>query len=194
MNGAEALHSQYLELSYQLEPVNPLHLTIAGVAGLSESPEVRAGFAAFVGADWELPTQMQDLLSLHLRWSSGSTNGGISAHLPVSGISAGEIFTPRLPGPMYGGAAYTVRPLTVLSANAGAGYFIRTDLETLQDKELTAVSPALGGELYGSLVWAPQSALSISAGGGAFFPGWGGAFIAGAAIRWKARLGMTVSF
>jgi hypothetical protein len=193
VNGIDTLHSQYLELKYQIEPLNPLHLTIAGVAEMSESPDFRLGFAAFTRADWELPSALQDLLSLQLRWSSGRMNDVIGAYLPVSGISAGEIYTPRLQGLMYASAIYKVRPLPALSAEAGAGYFIRTDLETLQDG-LTADSYTLGGELYGSLVWTPQSIISITTGGGAFFPGWGGAFVTGAKIRWKARVGIMVSF
>ncbi|GHT87650.1 hypothetical protein FACS1894137_15200 [Spirochaetia bacterium] len=191
--GADTLHSQYLELSYRIDPLDPLHLTIAGVGGLSERPDLGFGFAAFIGADWEPPAAVQDLLSLELRWSSGRVDDTLGAYLPVSGISVGEIYTPRFSGLLYAGTAYTVRLVEALSIKMGAGYFIRTDLETLQD-EFKKDAYTLGGELFGSLVWAPQSAISISAGGGAFIPGMGSAFGTNDKVRSKARLGMMISF
>jgi hypothetical protein len=75
------------------------------------------------------------------------------------------------------------------------GYFIRTDLETLGDADLDAGSESrlLGGELHGSLMWAPDAALMLNLGAGAFFPGWGGAFQGDAPIRWKVNLGLICS-
>lgn len=71
--------------------------------------------------------------------------------------------------------------------------FWRTDPETFGDPELKEFSAKrfLGTEIYGSLVWAAQSALHFSLGGGAFFPG--GAFRDNAAVRWKLNGGIIVS-
>jgi hypothetical protein len=96
---------------------------------------------------------------------------------------------------MSAGLSYQARPRAVLSAGAGAAYFIRTDLETLgnEDPDKASDSRLLGGEVYGSLIWAPDPALRLTLGGGAFFPGWGGAFREDAPVRWKVNLGLIVS-
>ncbi|WP_148257262.1 hypothetical protein [Treponema primitia] len=189
------LHSQYLEIQYLIEPREPLHITFAASAGLVEYGKPQMGFAAMVGADYEPPQAVKDLLSFQMRWSSGRMDSFFAPFFPVSNIAVGEIFTPRLTGLMQLKAAYSIRPHTNFSAEAGAGYFIRTDLETLQDANLDPAldSRFLGGELYCSLIWAPQSTLRLTAGGGAFFPGLGGAFASDTGIRWKASLGLMVS-
>jgi hypothetical protein len=119
----------------------------------------------------------------------------IAAYRPVSGISAGEIFTPHLSALLFGRLAYTARPHRTFSLEGSFGYFIRTDTETLEDADIDLASSSrlLGGEAYLSLVWAPQAQFRITAGGGAFFPGMGGAFNKDADIRWKAKLGLIVS-
>jgi hypothetical protein len=192
----DTLHSQYLEARYLMEIIGTLNLNLAVAAGLAEDPDMRMGFAASAGADWELPTAVQDLLSFRLLWSSGKVNDSIGAFFPVSGITPGEIFTPRLQALIHARAAYRVRPFNTFSVEGGLGYFIRTDLETLQDEELDPSSDSrlLGGEFYASLVWVPQSVLRFTAEGGAFFPGLGGAFVPDADIRWKASLSAAVSF
>ncbi|MFP3043922.1 hypothetical protein LQZ19_19075 [Treponema primitia] len=193
---ADSLQSQYLEFQYILEPREPLHLTIAASAGLRETDDMRMGFAALARVDFEPPTAVQDLLSLQLRWSSGRGEDFIDAYFPVSSIPVGEIFPSRLSGLMYIKSAYMVRPHKSFSAEAGLSYYIRTDLTTLQDREFDPPSDSrlLGGECYGSLVWAPQSLIRLSAEGGLFFPNLGGVFISGTELRWKAALGAVVSF
>jgi hypothetical protein len=201
------LHSQYVELHYFAEPWEPLHLNIAAAAGLAElpaklsaeHPDPYLSFAASAGADWELPTAVQDALSLQFRWSSGRVNDTMGAYFPINSISPGEIFTPRFSALLYGKTAYTVRPHKTLSTTASAGYFIRTDTETLGDPEFDPNTGAdshrlLGGEIYGFLVWAPDAVIRITALAGAFFPEWGDVFVSGADIRWKTSWGLTVSF
>jgi hypothetical protein len=86
-----------------------------------------------------------------------------------------------------------VRPVNSVSLEAGAAYFIRTDLETLGDADLDGASRSrlLGGEVYGSLVWGPDPAFRLSAGCGAFFPG--PSFRKDTPVRWKANLGLIVA-
>jgi hypothetical protein len=130
--------------------------------------------------------RFQDTLGLAV---SGFFDGaGGSLDFGTVRLSLGVFYTGLLPGLralMSGGLSSRVRPLAAVSAGAGAAYFIRTDLETLGDRDVdgTSDSRLLGGELYSSLVWAPDPALRFNAGGGAFFPGWGGAFCAGAPVR-----------
>lgn len=197
MNGdSDTLNTQYLELRFAVEPVDPLHLTAGGVGELAQGPdEVQGSVAAFAGADWELPGSLTDLLSTEFLWTSGRSGGRIRAFTPVSGKNGGRVFDGGIGALMRAVLSYRARPLAGFSFDAGAGYFIRTDLETLGDSGLDSASNSrlLGGELYGSLVWAPGPAFRFSAGGGAFFPGWGGAYREGAAVRWKANVGLIVS-
>jgi hypothetical protein len=120
-------------------------------------------------------------------------NRRIGAVIPVSGIAQGAVFQVAFPGLMSGRFIYTPRHRRELSVSLSGAAFWRTDLETLRDAELDAGSKEryLGAELSGSLVWALQSALRLTAGGGAFFPG--GAFTKDAKMRWKASGGVTLS-
>jgi hypothetical protein len=113
----------------------------------------------------------------------------------VSGQNAGRVFDAGIGALARAGLSYRMRPLAGFSVEAGAAYFIRTDLETLwgQDLDVDSTSRLLGGELYGSVVWAPDPAFRVSTGGGAFFPGWGKAYREGAPVRWKATVGLIVS-
>ncbi|GHV45172.1 hypothetical protein AGMMS49546_30390 [Spirochaetia bacterium] len=196
------LHSQYLETQLIAEPWNPLSLTFAGLVSLMESEDtvgkaiLRTGFAASAGANWEVPTSMQDMLTLQLRWTSGRSGDNIGAYLPLSGVSVGEVFTPRISALLYGKAAYTLRPIPAISVEGSFGYFVRTDTETLKDGNLKVGSEArtLGGEFSGNLIWAVQSDVQVSAGGGAFFPAMGDAFRTDTDVRWKLKCGVIVSF
>jgi hypothetical protein len=89
--------------------------------------------------------------------------------------------------------SYTARFGRTLSFSPGAVFFWRTDTETFQDAEMDGASQGrfLGTELYGSLVWAFQSALRLAAGGGVFFPG--GVFMEDAGMRWKINMGIILS-
>jgi hypothetical protein len=193
---SNTLNTYYLEARFTAEPLEPLHLDGGGLGELLQGPDKVQGSAALsAGADWEVPGLLPDLLSVKFLWTSGRIGDKAGAFVPVGGVSAGRIFDPGLRALMNAGLSYQVRPLAAFSAGAGAAYFIRTDLETLADKELddNSDSRLLGGEVYGSLIWAPDPALRLNMEGGAFFPGWGGAFRGGAPIRWKLNLGLIVS-
>jgi hypothetical protein len=195
VNDTPALHTQYLETRFGLDAADTLRFTLTGIGGLEENQgaDLRANFAAALAADWDMPGALTDMLSAELRWGSGAVNARIGPFIPVSGIAQGTVFTPALPGLMNARAAYTARPDRTLSLSAEAVFFWRTDTETFTDPELdnTSTDRFLGTELRGSLVWALQSALRLSAGGGIFFPG--GALAEDAGIRWKVTAGIIVS-
>jgi hypothetical protein len=190
-----ALNSQYLEARFGIEAVDALRFFITGVGGLAEIEEAdpRFNIAAALEADWEVPGRLPDMFSTELRWGSGAINDRIGPFKPISGIAQGTVFAPTLPGLMNARVSYTARPHRVFSLSAMTVFFGRTDLETFKDGELDDVSKDrfLGWELYGQVIWAPQSMLRFSAGGGAFFPG--GAFVEGAGIRWKINAGLILS-
>jgi hypothetical protein len=191
--GSEKLNTHYGELRFAVEPADVLHITLGGVGELVQGPdEVRGSAAALAGADWEVPGTLPDLLSAEFLWTGGNISDTARAFTPVSGTTAGRIFDAGIGALMKAGLLYRARPAPEISVDAGAGYFIRTDIETLWDADLDggSESRSLGGELYGSLVWAPDSVFRFSAGGGMFFPGWGGAFREDAPIRWKVNFGL----
>jgi hypothetical protein len=194
--GEDAMHSQYLELRFAAEPLDPLHVNLGGVAEMARGQDgAWRALAAFAGAEWELPGALPDLLSGELLWTGGRANESLRAFTPVSGKSTGQVFDGGMRVLMKAALSYRARPLGSLSLEAGAGYFIRTDVETLGDVDLDGASRSrlLGGEMYGSLIWGPDPAFRFSAGGGAFFPGWGGAYRKGAPVKWKINAGLIIS-
>jgi hypothetical protein len=179
-----------------VEPADPLHISVGGIGELFQGPEETAGSAAaFWGADWELPGALPDLLGAEVLWTSGKASGGMRAFTPVSGVNAGRIFEGGLGALLRAGLTYRVRPNPELSLEGGGACFIRTDRETLADADINAESESriVGEEVYGSLIWAPDSAFRFNAGGGVFFPGRGGAFREDAPLRWKTNAGLLVS-
>jgi hypothetical protein len=190
-----ALNSQYLEARFDFEALDTLRFFATGLGGVSEPEGVTArfNFAAAFGAEWEVFGALPDMVSAELRWGSGAVSDRIGPFKPVSGIAQGSVFAPTLPALMNARVSYTARLLRAFSFSAVAALFWRTDLETFTDPELDGVSKDrfLGWELYGQLIWAPQSALRFNAGGGVFFPG--GAFVESAEKRWKINAGLILS-
>jgi hypothetical protein len=197
LNGGDSsLHSQYFTLTYTVAPRESLALRGTAAAGMMENQEAEAAahFAAAAGVDWEPPGALQDMVQGEFRWSSGKVHERIGAFAPVSSNAQGQVFTPALSALMIVRGKYTARPSRDFSAAAEGAYFFRTDGETLSGAGYPpSASRALGGELYGSLVWAPVSDFAVTAGGGAFFPGLGDVFEKEAPVRWKVRAGIILS-
>jgi hypothetical protein len=193
--GSSTLHSQYLEARVNIEALDSLRFAITGIGGLTENGDtgLEGNFAATAGAEWDMPGKLLDMLSAEARWGSGAVNDKIGPFKPINGIAQGSVFAPALPGIMNARVSYTARPRRSFSFSAVSVFFWRTDLETFRDAELDSASKDrfLGGELYGQIVWAPQSALRLSVGGGAFSPG--AAFIETTKIRWKINAGLILS-
>jgi hypothetical protein len=193
--GETGLHTQYLEAQYGIEPLDDLRFTVtlAGESAESRGKAAQGGLAAALGLEWEFPGRLTDLLSLELRWGSGAVNKYIGPFKPVNSIAQGFVFAPTLSGTMNVRASYTARLHSALSFNTMGLLFWRTDVETFRDVELNAASTErfLGAELYGRLIWAPQSVIQLSAGSGLFFPG--GAFVENAPLRWSFNLTLVLS-
>jgi hypothetical protein len=195
LNGGTGLHTQYLEARLGFDAADPLRFTVTGIGALAESggADPLAHFAAALGAEWDVPCALADMAEAELRWGNGKVGERVVPFIPVSGVTQGTVFTPTLPGLMTVHAGYMARFYRVFSFSAAGILFWRTDTETVQDMELDMASTErfLGGELSGQLIWAPQSALRFTAGGGVFFPG--GAFVQDAGIRWKLNAGIILS-
>jgi hypothetical protein len=106
------------------------------------------------------------------RFASGSWHEATGAFLPVTSQAQGKVLRPELSGIALIQSGYTTRLHEALFADLSAAYFFRTDETTYSDPamEPSTRSPLLGGEIYGGFIWAPWSDLSVSIGGGVFFP------------------------
>jgi hypothetical protein len=161
----------------------------------NQAGKTLAQFAAAAAIDWNVPGALQDMLQAECRWAGGATsNKNIAAFRPVTLIPQGRIFTPSLSALMIAKGKYTVRFLRVFSTSLEGTCFIRTDGETLTGADYPpSASRLLGGELYGSVLWAPVSDLVLNFGGGVFFPQWGNTFNSDASARWKVSAGIILS-
>jgi hypothetical protein len=194
-NSSPALRTQYLEARAGVEALDSLRVSVTGIGERVDGGEegVRGAYAAVFTLDWDAPGELTDMVSVEARWGSGVSGEGNAAFVPVTSIAQGTILSQTLSGLANGRAFYTMRPRESFSVNAGAVVFWRTDLETFKDPELEAASEArfLGTEVYAALVWSPDSALRLSAGGGAFIPG--AAFTREADTRWEFRAGVALA-
>jgi hypothetical protein len=194
-----SLHTQYLTARYRFMLLPALALTGTGVAGLAENrgEGLYGHFAAACALDWEVPGSLQDMLQAEIRFAGGEGNSGdkFVAFAPITATAQGQVFTPKLSGLMIAKGTYTARFRRSVSATLEGTYFVRTDGETLSGEGYgPSSSRLLGGEVYGSAVWAPKSDVMVQAGGGAFFPQTGDVFDSDAPVQWKLRAGVVLSF
>jgi hypothetical protein len=197
LNGQEdeRLHTQYLEALLGVELAGSLRVNLGG-AGCRMDFEQDGPTRSLAGAldvEWDVPGSLTDMFSAGLRWGSGAVDSDTGPYTPVSTIAQGRIFDYGLQGLMNARARYTVRAHESMSVSVEGIFFWRSDVKTFQDSELDGASKDrfLGSEIYGSLIWSPDSALRLSAGGGVFLPG--GAFLDDARPRWELRTGLAVS-
>jgi hypothetical protein len=195
-SGSDTIHSQYFLAHFFFTPVAALTLNLAGAAGVTEvENKTQISFAAQIGADYKFSGSLPSMLRVLGRWSSGAVSDKIEPFQPLSSLAQGVIFKEKLSGLAFARGSYTIRLFKQFSAEAGLAYFIRTDLETFSDNALDPLSKSrtLGGECYGSLVWAPDTSLRITTTGGAFFPQCGRAFAEDAPLRWQLGAVLNVS-
>jgi hypothetical protein len=196
--GDQSLNSQYLTAKFMIPLIPGLNADLAVALGYAEPDGEDAVFsiAGAAGAAWMPPTKAQDLFSFNVLWSSGSKGDALGPFLPITGTPQGKIFSAKFSGLMVIKGAYTLSLDRTLSVSADAGYYLRTDLKTFYDSRLDYQSDShtLGGELYGTLLWAPFSDISVILGGGAFFPGLGKAFESDTPVRGQISMGLIFSF
>jgi hypothetical protein len=200
LNGeADWFHSQYLSARYGLRLAGGLGFEGTGSLGTGEGPggTVTFCFTGSLGLNWDLPGALDDTLSLRGLYSSPSAGSHLAPFIPVNSTAQGEVFSPAVGGISVIRGAYSLRPRQTLSFAGECRYFIRTDTVSFTDNRepgtLKGDGYFLGGELYGRALWTPLPDITVSAGGGAFFPQLGNAFAAGTKIRWQASLGLILA-
>jgi hypothetical protein len=195
--GDKKLHSQYAPVKLSLPFLDYFNPELGVIPGrLEEDNDSGVCVAAVAALAWLPPGEMNDRLWLSAAVSSGARGDTVKAFVPINTITQGKALRSNIAGLACTEGVYTVRLHRSLSAEVSAAYFFRTDSHTYRDPELdmSSLSPLLGGEAYGGLVWAPVSDMSFSLGGGAFFPGLGKAFEDGASPRWRVSLETILSF
>jgi hypothetical protein len=198
VDGDTKIHSQYALAKFTLPFLNCFNAELGILPGMIEESGRSQGFCFAVsgGLAWLPPGGVHDRLSLSMALSSGAWNDTVRAFLPINTIVQGKVLRPKLSGLALMEAEYAVRIHQSLSADVQAAYFFRTDSRTYGDPEMdgTSLSPLLGGEVYGGLTWAPVSDISLSLGGGAFFPQMGKSFAPDTPARWRISLETIFSF
>jgi hypothetical protein len=202
ITGDELLHTQYLSAKFAVRPLEALTITGTGVLGVAENRSggqkegPTAHFAASGGLDWEVPGTLLDLAHGEVRWSSGNAaEAPVRAFAPITALGQGEVFTPKLAGLATLTGKYSARVHRTVSVSGSGTYFFRTDGDTLIGVDYPASdSRMVGGELYGTILWAPASDLMLTLGGGAFLPKTGNVFDDSTPVRWRFATGIVFSF
>jgi hypothetical protein len=196
--GDGKIHSQYARAKFTLPFLNCFNAEMGTLLGIIEESGLRPGFCFAVsgGLTWLPPGSMNDRLSLDMVLSSGVRNDTLRAFLPISTIAQGKVLRSKVAGLALAELGYTTRLHNSLAADVQTAYFFRTDTLSYSDPELdeNSRSPLLGGEIYGGLVWAPVSDISLTLGGGVFFPQWGKSFAPDTSARWRVSLEAVFSF
>jgi hypothetical protein len=166
---ADGLHTRYLFLRHILA-YQAFDLSAAGAVQFHNprTGGTRKAFALSVETGLQLPGPVTDRLSLGMRWASG--NGpSTMAYLPVTAEAQGVVFRPSLSGMMILRTNYEARLLPEFSMEIGGRYFVRMDAGG-SGPPVDGYASQVGGELNASLLWVPFSDVSLSLGGGVFFP------------------------
>jgi hypothetical protein len=197
----EKIHTQYLSARFLFSPVPAFDLSLGGIMGFAETTgpagpaDTEISFALPAGVSWAPPSSLPDMVSLGFRWGSGRISERVGPFRPVTALAQGNVLDAGLGGLMVINGGYTLSPADSLSLSLEGRYFLRSDVETYTNACLKGGGEkALGAEVYGSITWVPMVDISVTAGGGAFFPGAGNALDSGAPVLWKAALALMVSF
>jgi hypothetical protein len=195
-------HSQYVTLKASM-PIKSFSFGLGGSLALSEyQPTTEAdaeqvdenkfsiAYALDMGIYWNLPTKINSRLSLTVHYTSGQTDGTISAFVPITNNTYGNIIGARLPGISIFALDYTVRLLNPLGLNLNASYFMRNDLGTYTAWPVNLEDNTgyfLGSEFFSRLVFSPISDLQFILGGGLFLPSLGNVSPK-EKLKWRAEL------
>jgi hypothetical protein len=169
------LNSHYLAGKISI-PVQSYVFDLGGSFQLVESQDssIKMGFATEVKASWMLPTAFPGRLSLAGCFTSGGTDGNITAFKPIAAKSRGNILSAGISGLSFLSLDYLARFHNTFSAGLNAMYFMRSDLGTYQGYPGSGGDGhLLGGEFFTMLVWSPVSDFQVKAGAGIFLPSLG---------------------
>jgi hypothetical protein len=191
------IHSQWIEAQFTA-PLGARFNTVSGaVIELAEETgkDPCAAFALSAELQWFPATAVSDVWSIRGGFSSGAWNEVLRGFIPLTAKAQGKVLRPMLSGIALAETVYSARFHRSFSAEISGAYFFRTDNTTYAapDMDAGSSSPLLGGELYGSLSWAPFSDVVFSLGGGAFLPQTGNVFSDDAKVKYRVELAAGIS-
>jgi len=193
LSGNENLYnSQYLALKASV-PINRFSFDLGACAELAQAADLmQFSFAGELGISWMPPLQFPNRLMLVGRFSGGTVDETITAFIPITTVSQGNILKAKLSGLSTINLEYTARLHQSFSVGIQNSYFILSDLGTYQGLPEGREGHFLGDEVYGFLVWSPFSDLQIRGGGGVFLPSLGDADPKGDML-WRAELSLRLA-
>ncbi|MCL2070546.1 MAG: hypothetical protein FWH19_06140 [Treponema sp.] len=162
---SEELNSQYFIAKMTL-PFSGFTLDLGGCFELIQrnsqtgSGEMDMAYAAEAGLSWIWQGQGLSFLARH----SSGVSDSVTAFLPLTTVSQGNVISERLSGLTVFSLDYTARLHETLSFSLIPAYFIDNFDSTLG---------LMGAEIYGKLDWRPVSDIFFTLGGGAFLPSLG---------------------
>ena len=180
------LHSQYGALQFEIFPVNMIKVTAGALfeAMQNKDGDFSAAFGALAQVSINLPTVINDQLSIKIRSASGALDDTFTPFTPIILNPQGSVFSGTMAGLTVAAIEYNVRIIKSLYAGCEFNYFMRTLDDNSKDEFL------YGGELFASLAWQPFEDMRVTLGGGAFFPQLGN--IDGK-TSWKIIAGLALS-
>ena len=153
--------------------------------------ETEIGLAGELGVLWIMPTSFYSQFSLIGRFSSGKTDS-LSPFIPITTAPQGSVLQAKLSGLSAFFMDYYLKPGSTVAAGLTISYFYLNDKGTFTSYPLNSADTggsALGGELFGRMVWNPLTDLSLSMGAGIFLPSMGNANPK-ADKQWRLELGL----
>jgi len=173
----EHYHSQYL-VARAMMPVRRLVFELGSSVGAGQllrggGADFQLGLAADAAMHWLPRSPVPSMVSLAGRYTSGWSDGPITAFTPVTQFSHGHALRSASPGISTASLTYAVRLHRSLVTSLRASGLIRSGT-ILIDADRLGGDPNdrrfLGTELFVSLAWSPLSDLALSLGAGMFQP------------------------
>jgi len=190
-SGNENLYnSQYLALRAGV-PVGRFVFDLGGCFQMAQAADLfQFSFAGEFGISWTPPLGIPNRLTLFGRFSGGTVDDTITAFVPITTVTQGNILKAKFSGLSMIRLEYTARLHESFSFNVQSSYFILSDLGTYQGLPAARDGFFLGDEVYASFVWSLFSDLQIRGGGGIFLPSLGNADPEGS-LLWRAELSIS---
>jgi hypothetical protein len=166
------LNSQYVSANIGV-PVKSLIIEAGGAFQLAqEKSGSRTGAAAEAGVYWIPPSSFPSQFSVNGYFSSGDSESGLKAFIPINTKAFGEILGIMNSGFSAFSFGYSARFHKTFSMNLNSSLIMPSPFGdytnyvngTAEDKNYV-----LGGEFYSSLVWSPASDLRLNLGSGIGF-------------------------
>ena len=190
-NFTDGIHTQYISGKITV-PFKMFYLDFGACVELAQNAgDFNYALAGDIAAVIDLPTRIEDQLSVIGRYSSGKWDSNpLMAFLPITPKNQGEVLKAKLSGISLISLDYLARFNSTMSLQASSTYFFRNDLGTYTT--IGADGYMMGNEFSARFFWNPFSDLQMNIGAGIFLPGLGNAAPKLDPL-WRAEIGLILS-